>query len=196
VIDSPASEIAKLSILNSASFTNPLVLQDASIVQQSPSSSRQRRPSQMSAKELARLMTPEHWAAISVVMRDKVHLDESSRRFMLAKLDPQQISTFERSQGQAANNDTPVARTLARLEQALCIDTVMNEFLFHRQILEWLAADGSGRLRDVSVLNAKVYDELFLTPDADPWLGLLPAHTYSAIEHAIEVCQPMTGASR
>lgn len=185
-----------LNTASTASATTTLTQPNASLALAPQSSPRQRRPTQMTAKELALLMTPEHWTAISVVMRGKVHLDESSRRFMLAKLDPLLISTDERRQGRATDDTTPVARTLAQLEHALCIDTAMNEFLYHRQIYEWLAADSQGRLKDVAVLNARVYDELFLTPDADPWLGLLPEHTYSAIEHAIEVCQPMTGASR
>jgi hypothetical protein len=31
-------------------------------------------------------------------------------------------------------------------------------------------------------LNAKVYAELFLTPDSDPWLGLVPRDTFTALE--------------
>jgi hypothetical protein len=30
-------------------------------------------------------------------------------------------------------------------------------------------------------LNKRVYSELFLTPASDPWLGLLPESTYSAL---------------
>ena len=35
---------------------------------------------------------------------------------------------------------------------------------------------------DVNTLNKRVYAELFLTPDSDPWLGLVPADTYSALQ--------------
>lgn len=35
---------------------------------------------------------------------------------------------------------------------------------------------------DVEALNRRVYQELFLTPDYDAWLGLVPEDTYTAIE--------------
>jgi hypothetical protein len=35
---------------------------------------------------------------------------------------------------------------------------------------------------DVRELNDRVYAELFLTPNEDPWLGLVPAHTYSGLD--------------
>ena len=37
--------------------------------------------------------------------------------------------------------------------------------------------------REVDALNRRVYAELFLTPDTDPWLGLAPANTFSALEN-------------
>ena len=44
---------------------------------------------------------------------------------------------------------------------------------------------------DVNALNERVYAELFLTPSSDPWLGLLPPDTYTALEND-GVC-PVTG---
>ena len=35
---------------------------------------------------------------------------------------------------------------------------------------------------DLTALTNRIYDELFLTPRTDPWLGLVAADTYSAIE--------------
>ena len=35
---------------------------------------------------------------------------------------------------------------------------------------------------DLAALNARVYAELFLTPDADPWLGLDAAGEFAALD--------------
>lgn len=78
---------------------------------------------------------------------------------------------------------TPFARTLRRFESAIAQDTVRNEYLFHIQIHQWLEGDETDRLRgDVEALNKRVYAELFLTPDYDAWLGLVPDDTYTALE--------------
>jgi hypothetical protein len=48
---------------------------------------------------------------------------------------------------------------------------------------EWLQQDKTDHLRqDVEALNNRVYAELFLTPDFDAWLGLVPDDTYTALE--------------
>ena len=36
--------------------------------------------------------------------------------------------------------------------------------------------------KDLEELNQRVYATLFLTPRSDPWLGLLPVDSYSAVE--------------
>jgi hypothetical protein len=51
--------------------------------------------------------------------------------------------------------------------------------MFHSQIHEWLAA---GSMHDAEAFNRRVYAELFLTPDNDPWLGMKPSQTLSALE--------------
>ncbi len=43
----------------------------------------------------------------------------------------------------------------------------------------WLAAEPTVALTD---LNTRVYTELFLTPASDPWLGLVPADVYTALD--------------
>jgi hypothetical protein len=52
--------------------------------------------------------------------------------------------------------------------------------LLHAKIHAWLA---SGEMLNVDELNRKVYAELFLTPDSDPWLGLAPNDTFTALEN-------------
>jgi hypothetical protein len=57
---------------------------------------------------------------------------------------------------------------------------VRNEYLLHTKIYGWfLANEDRG---DVNKLNKKVYDELFLTPASDPWLGLFSPEVYTALE--------------
>ena len=60
---------------------------------------------------------------------------------------------------------------------------VRNEFYYHTHIHQWLEEDRDGTLsHDVEALNRRVYAELFLTPDYDAWLGLVPEDTYTALE--------------
>jgi hypothetical protein len=82
--------------------------------------------------------------------------------------------------------EDPILRLVRSFESSIALDTVRNEFLLHRTIHEWLAA---GDVPPVDALNARVYAELFLTPDSDPWLGLAPRDTYTALEHGGVVIQ-------
>ncbi len=66
-------------------------------------------------------------------------------------------------------------------ERAIAVDTVRNEYLLHREIDRWFVAGLIPSALDA--LTKKIYAELFLTPDSDPWLGLAPADAYAAIEN-------------
>ena len=68
----------------------------------------------------------------------------------------------------------------ATFEKTLAEDTVRNEYSRHTTIHGWLAENPN---MDLQKLNARVYSELFLTPDSDPWLGLLPEDAYTGIEN-------------
>ena len=72
-------------------------------------------------------------------------------------------------------------RAVRTFERSMAEDTVRNEYLFHSTIHDWLANDTAPR--DLKQLNEKVYAELFLTPSTDPWLGLMPADSYSALDN-------------
>jgi hypothetical protein len=71
------------------------------------------------------------------------------------------------------------ARTVRNLEQSLAADTAVNLSL-RRTIRQWLSLP-VGPV-DLAALTNRIYDELFLTPRTDPWLGLVAADTFSAIE--------------
>ena len=61
-------------------------------------------------------------------------------------------------------------------------DTVRNEYVFHAQIHNWFVNDefANGET-SLAALNRRVYDQLFLTPASDPWLGLLNENVYTGI---------------
>ena len=73
------------------------------------------------------------------------------------------------------------ARLLARFQESIALDTVRNEYLMHTKLYEWLMNDPVRN--DVEKLNAKVYDQLFLTPGSDPWLGLFSPEVYTALDN-------------
>ncbi len=76
--------------------------------------------------------------------------------------------------------ENPLVRMVRTFQGSIALDTVRNEYLLHRQIHQWLAA---GSTTNLDKLNERVYSELFLTPSSDPWLGLMPADTYTALEN-------------
>ncbi len=113
------------------------------------------------AERLDNATTEVMWREIAAAHLDEARLDDSSRRLMAkkARVTPAMIDRFERS---------------------LALDTVRNEYLYHRQIHQWFV---NGEIGELAALTDRIYAELFLTPGDDPWLGLLPADTYAALEH-------------
>jgi len=77
--------------------------------------------------------------------------------------------------------ETPMMRMVGNLQRSIAGDTVRNEYQFHTRIHEWLASGGANQ--NLDAFNQRVYAELFLTPDSDPWLGLAPADTFSALDN-------------
>jgi hypothetical protein len=68
---------------------------------------------------------------------------------------------------------------LDNLRRTVAADTVFNEYELHRRAHEWFV---NGEVGDLVSLNERVYDELFLTPSSDPWLGLQPDSVFTGIE--------------
>jgi hypothetical protein len=99
-----------------------------------------------------------------------------------AKLDAQSIRLIQAKQAAAGtSHPRPISSIVESFEAAMALDTVRNEYLLHSQLYEWLRQDPD--TLNVDALNEKVYAELFLTPKTDPWLGLLPSDSYSAIDN-------------
>lgn len=119
------------------------------------------------------------WERIGELHADTARVDERSSALMRTK-SPSAI-TAGRLTGSKIRVEDPLLRQVRNLERSISEDTVRNEYLFHTKIHEWLIA--SGPSTNLDGLNQRVYAELFLTPDSDPWLGLLPADTYAALEN-------------
>jgi hypothetical protein len=77
--------------------------------------------------------------------------------------------------------EDPLLKLVASLESSIALDTVKNEYRFHRQIHGWL---NNLHQPGIDELNARVYAELFLTPSSDPWLGLAPPDVYTALPNS------------
>jgi hypothetical protein len=130
---------------------------------------------------LAGRMTANVWAQIATpFMQRSVGL--ASRRLMAQKQPPETLTEAEFKSGTPATGSA-FDRMLSRFEIAIAGDMVRNEYFYHTQIHQILETDVDGKLsQDVESLNRKVYEELFLTPDYDAWLGLVPEDTYTALE--------------
>ncbi len=129
--------------------------------------------------ELERSTDDALWVKIAALHQEEARLDANSVSLIRAKTmkaqDAMRLALSKRIV------EDPMLKTIQNLQRSIAEDTVRNEYTFHANIHEWLATAGAPR--EVDVLNRRVYAELFLTPDSDPWLGLAPADTFSALEN-------------
>jgi hypothetical protein len=131
------------------------------------------------ADSLALATTEAKWNQIAGLHSKDAALDAAS----VALIRSQQ-PTAARAAGLAITKmavEDPLVRMVRNFQGAISLDTVRNEYLFHRRIHEWLADNKSGI--ELDRLNERVYAELFLTPSSDPWLGLVPADVYTALQN-------------
>lgn len=80
---------------------------------------------------------------------------------------------------QNASSGVDLTKLTLKLRSYVAIDTTRNDFLFRPKIIEWLS---SSRRLSLDAFNKRVYDELFRTPDSDPWLGLYTNDVYTALD--------------
>jgi hypothetical protein len=123
------------------------------------------------------------WAKLAALHAEDAHLDNGSRAVIYEKVGAVAANRLTTSKLRV---EDPTVRMIRNFERSVAEDTVRNEYLFHSQIHEWFIRNQvPAKLED---LNDKVYAELFLMPKSDPWLGLVPADTYTAL--------PADGAGR
>lgn len=95
------------------------------------------------------------------------------------RLDAASLRVFaHKSTREVAADAAAMRRAVAAFEQVLAADTLRNELWLRPRILERLAAGPVA----MAGLNRQVYDEVFLTPADDPWLGLVTPDVYTGIE--------------
>jgi len=80
--------------------------------------------------------------------------------------------------GDAARDAAELGQATTNLRRAVALDTLRNEYDLHRTIHGWFGAGD----QELEALNRRVYDELFLTPRSDPWLGLAAPSIYSGLD--------------
>jgi hypothetical protein len=118
-------------------------------------------------KTLTEMTDQAAWQKLAQQYRAEAVLDARSIQLIRAK-----------KVGQSDENQ--IQTTLKQFEASIALDTVRNEFLLHSQLHRWFTEGAV--TRSVKSLNDRVYADLFLTPNSDPWLGLSPQDVYSAIE--------------
>jgi hypothetical protein len=128
---------------------------------------------------LAERTTPALWTAIARLRQDDARLGSESRTLMRAK-NPRAVDAGRLGVSKALAED-PLLRAMGEFERSMAEDSVRNEYQLHTRIHEWFIAGGPDVIQ-LPRLNNRVYAELFLMPNSDPWLGLRPANAYSGVE--------------
>ncbi len=121
-------------------------------------------------ESLAGSMNAAAWAKMGQRYRHLVSLSPGSRSVMLQK----------QPEGSSDAGNAAFERMLNRFLDSVASDMLRNEYFYHTQIHQWL--ETATDMLEVETLNKRVYAELFLTPDYDAWLGLMPEDTYTALE--------------
>lgn len=118
------------------------------------------------------------WSRIAALHQDDSRLDTTSRTLIRDK----HPTAFDARRAAVSKTfvEDPLLRQIRNLERSISEDTCRNEYLLHPKIHAWLASEET---ITVDGLNRRVYAELFLTPDSDPWLGLVSPDTFTALEN-------------
>ncbi len=116
---------------------------------------------------------PTPWERIASVRAAGAKLDARSRALVLSK-NPVDVT----SSTVPTLSPELAAQMIERLEQSIATDTARNEYALHAVIHRWLNENPGVAMKD---LNREVYARLFLTPATDPWLGLVPALTWTGL---------------
>ncbi len=120
------------------------------------------------------------WRRIAESYAKDARLDEMSRALMAIKAPQEPIEDAMRRAMSKRRVESPLVKMVRNFEGGVAVETARNEHLLRRQLHDWFASAQAPL--DLDALNRRVYAELFLTPEEDPWLGLVPADTYSALD--------------
>jgi hypothetical protein len=95
------------------------------------------------------------------------------------KLDANSVDFIRRQNLKTGLTENEFKGLFGKLDSFIALDTTRNDFLFHAKLYEWLNRNPEG---DLEALNARVYDEIFKTPNTDKWLGLYSTDVYTALD--------------
>lgn len=128
--------------------------------------------------------TEETWQQIASLHGHDARLDNASvqlfEKLQQARFasDPKLIAQAMLSCSGTVPTNPNVTEMVAGFEKLLALDTARNEYLLHLQIHRWFTEN---EVDGLDALNERVYDELFLTPRSDPWLGLTTEGSFTAL---------------
>jgi hypothetical protein len=119
------------------------------------------------------------WTRIANLHAGDAQLDAASKTLIQFK-NPTAVAAMRPTFSKTVV-ERPLVREMRNLQRSIAEDTVRNEYVLHSQIHQWLG-DTSAPQQRIDELNSRVYANLFLTPDSDPWLGLAPADTFTGLK--------------
>ena len=95
------------------------------------------------------------------------------------KIDAGSEAFIRRQNAKTGLSEAEFTNLIEKLEKYIALDTARNDFLFHPKLYEWLNRQ---IVTDVEQFNARVYAEIFKTPDSDKWLGMYAPDIYTALD--------------
>jgi hypothetical protein len=127
-------------------------------------------------------LTDAQWLLIAALRRDDVDFDRPVMSLIERQANPNAAEVMPRAASKAMV-ETPLLSVamIDRFAGNIALDTVKNEYNFHRSIHAWFIEDNAAA-QSVAQLNERAYDELFRTPSDDPWLGLAPPDAFAALD--------------
>ncbi len=118
-------------------------------------------------EELGRVTDENAWIQISGLHHADWFLDE--RSIALMKRQNPSLSDFD------------MVQMVNKFQASVGVDTMRNEYAMRTKLYGWIARQYSRA--DLENFNEFVYAQLFRTPKADPWLGLLLPDVYTGIDN-------------
>ncbi|HLM01721.1 MAG TPA: hypothetical protein VK400_11755, partial [Pyrinomonadaceae bacterium] len=96
------------------------------------------------------------------------------------KIDAASLAFIRRQNAGTGLSEAEFTSLVEKLEKFIALDTARNDFLFHPKLYQWLNRETVAA--DLERFNARVYAEIFKTPDSDKWLGMYAPDVYTALD--------------
>ena len=113
------------------------------------------------------------WSGLAQLSVRGARLDAQARALVLSK-NPVDVTSAD----VPMLSEALTKQLLGKLEDAIALDGVRNEYALHPVLHRWLSENPTVSMTE---LNREVYARLFLTPASDPWLGLVPELAWTAL---------------